>query len=417
MNAAVNEERDLALQRNEISHIAVKGDGSWMKRSYRTGRYDSLSGVGTIIGARTGKVLHMSVKNKYCAVCVTAEKLKKEPINHKCYKNWGRDCSSTSIEAEAIVEGFKRSIEKRGLIYSTFIADGDSSVYKKIIQANPYPNVFIEKIECRNHLLRNLASKLKEIAKTKEHFDKLRNVIGNRILRIRTAVTKAVEYRLEEESTMQEKIKALKIDVDNIINHVFGEHNGCARIGYFCDGSQKENEENYIPELKRCGLYEKLQNALKYISWNAKNLLQNKNSNRIETFNSVIAKCTGGKRVNYGLRGSYETRCNAAAVTFNTGKPISHLSNVLGTKLGEIAVHLEDKKKISAHDMRKRSTPQRYVKRAIGDKDYGPQADKPDATSAEIELRKAQHMHMLRDWQLKGVAIEEETKEQAASGI
>lgn len=80
-------------------------------------------------------------------------------------------------------------------------------------------------------------------------------------------------------------------------------------------------------------------------------------------------------------------------------------------------MHLEDKKKISAYDMRKRSTPQRYVKRAIGDKDYGPQADKPDATSAEIELRKAQHMHMLRDWQLKGVAIEEETKEQAASGI
>lgn len=119
------------------------------------------------------------------------------------------------MEAEAIVEGFKRSIEKRGLIYSTFIADGDSSVYKKIIQANPYPNVFIEKIECRNHLLRNLASKIKEIAKTKERFGKLRNVIGNRILRIRTAVTKAVEYRLEEESTMQEKIKALKIDVDN----------------------------------------------------------------------------------------------------------------------------------------------------------------------------------------------------------
>lgn len=73
------------------------------------GRYDSLSGVDTIIGARTGKVLHISVKNKYCAVCVTAEKLKKEPTNHKCYKNWGRDCSSTSMEAKVIVEGFKRS--------------------------------------------------------------------------------------------------------------------------------------------------------------------------------------------------------------------------------------------------------------------------------------------------------------------
>lgn len=34
-----------------------------------------------------------------------------------------------------------------------------------------------------------------------------------------------------------------------------------------------------------------------------------------------------------------------------------------------------------------------------------------------MELRKAQHMHMLRDWQIKRVTIEEETKEQAASGI
>lgn len=273
-----------------------------MKRSYRTGRYDSLSGVGTICGVRTGKVLHMSVRNKYCAVCVKAEKLEKEPTKHKCYKNWGRDCSSTSMEADAIVEGFKTSIEKRQLIYSTYIADGDSSVYKKIIQANPYPNVFIEKIECRNHLLRNLATKIKTIAKTKERFGQLRNVIGNRVLRIRTAVSKTVQHRLEEQSTMEQKILSLKMDFNNIISHVFGEHNECARIGYFCDGSQKENEENYIPQLKKYGLYEKLQNAMKYISWNAKSLLKDKDSNRVETFNFVISKYIGGKRVNFGLK-------------------------------------------------------------------------------------------------------------------
>jgi len=61
MKTAANEERKLALQRNGvingIPYIAVINDGSWMKRSYRTGRYNSLSGVGTIIGAQTGKVL------------------------------------------------------------------------------------------------------------------------------------------------------------------------------------------------------------------------------------------------------------------------------------------------------------------------------------------------------------------------
>ncbi|KYN11117.1 hypothetical protein ALC57_16741 [Trachymyrmex cornetzi] len=259
-----------------------------MKRSYRTGRYDSLSGVGTICGARTGKVLHMPGRNKYCSICIKAEKLNKEPAIHKCYKNWGRDCSSTSMGADTIVEGFKKSVKEHGVIYSTFIADGDSSVYRKIIQANPYPDVFIEKIECRNHLLRNLAIKIKDIAKTKGRLGKLRHVIDSRILRIRTAVTKAVQYRLEEQTSMQEKIVSLKLDLNNVISHVFGKHNKYAKIGYFCDGSQKENEENYIPQLKKCGLYEKLQNILKYLTWNAKSLLQNKDSNRVETFKSNI---------------------------------------------------------------------------------------------------------------------------------
>lgn len=70
MNAVAKEERELALQHNEvingIPHIAVMvhiaGDGSWMKRSYRTGRYDSLSGVGTICGANRQSAAHVCKK-------------------------------------------------------------------------------------------------------------------------------------------------------------------------------------------------------------------------------------------------------------------------------------------------------------------------------------------------------------------
>ena len=117
---------ELALQCNEvingIPHIAITSDESW-KRSYRTGWYDFLSGVGTICGARTGKVLHMSMKNKCYSICVKAEKLNKEPAIHKYYKNWGRDCNSTSMKADAIIEGFKKSVKERGVIYSTYIAE------------------------------------------------------------------------------------------------------------------------------------------------------------------------------------------------------------------------------------------------------------------------------------------------------
>lgn len=46
------------------------------------------------------------------------------------------------------------------LIYHKLIGDGDSSVLKKIILANPYAlyilyDIDVKKIECANHILRN----------------------------------------------------------------------------------------------------------------------------------------------------------------------------------------------------------------------------------------------------------------------
>lgn len=148
-------------------------------------------------------------------------------------------------------------------------------------------------------------------------------------------------------------------------------------------------------------------------------MLQDKDSNRVETFNSVISKCIGGKRINYGLRGSYEARCNAAVVAFNTGNAISRLSEALNTKPGINAVYLETAKKTKAEQScgKKKRPTSYYVKRATADKDYGPQSKKPDADPTEMKLRIAQHMDILHDWQRKREQIEEESREQAASNM
>ena len=86
------------------------------------------SGVGIIIGQRTKKILHMSVKNKYCASCAAGSPRDK----HHCYKNW--DESSSAMETQAILEGFQQSEQVHGLRYTSFIGDGDSSVYPTLIQ-------------------------------------------------------------------------------------------------------------------------------------------------------------------------------------------------------------------------------------------------------------------------------------------
>ncbi|KAK8789244.1 hypothetical protein V5799_020980 [Amblyomma americanum] len=117
-----------------------------------------------IVGHRTGKVLYLGVKNKVWAMCRRTPQ-GATPKEHQCHKNW--QGSSKSMEQAIVVEGFKKSIELHGIKYTKLIADGDSSTYRSIVAAAPYGNQQVEKIKCRNHLLRNYAAKIREIAQKK----------------------------------------------------------------------------------------------------------------------------------------------------------------------------------------------------------------------------------------------------------
>ena len=217
-------EKQLALENNEIingiPYITVVADGSWTKRSYGNA-YDSLSGVGAIIGYRTRKVLFVGIRNKYCTVCDMAERNGLEPHSHKCYKNFDRTAPSISMKS-AIVKGFKNSLNMHGLIYKTLIADGDSSVYQSIKNNVPCREdmVTVTKIECTYYLLRNFCKKLKVIAQTIQpkpykklvqmpgilSFVQARNVKKN-ILKIRKEVLEAASVLRGRE--LSHHIKAL----------------------------------------------------------------------------------------------------------------------------------------------------------------------------------------------------------------
>lgn len=67
-------------------------------------------------------MLFIGVRNKYCCVCQASIRNEKE-INHLCYKNW--KSPSTAMEADIIVDGFKRSLSMHGLIYSQLIVKLD----------------------------------------------------------------------------------------------------------------------------------------------------------------------------------------------------------------------------------------------------------------------------------------------------
>lgn len=323
MIEAGKEEKKLAIEAGELDDngipiITVAADGAWSKRSYKS-NYNALSGVGAIIGWRTKKILYVGIKNKYCRICQQEEKLQ-TAIEHTCFKNW--HASTTAMEAGIIVDGFKKSIEMHGLIYGKLIGDGDSSVMRKIKDAAPYgPQFIIQKIECKNHILRNLGNKIKEAAKKPKVASLVKSHLLKSQLRFRYGVTKAVEYRKNQPIHTKEKISLLKSDILNGYKHIFGEHSDCA--DYFCNGS-KENEENIYPEFTSSPIHEDIVNAVNRVAMHANSLIEDVDTNIVETFNSVVAKYVAGKRINYSQRGSYTARCGAATTSFNNSGELNY---------------------------------------------------------------------------------------------
>ncbi|XP_071056943.1 uncharacterized protein [Onthophagus taurus] len=325
MEEAAKEEAEIAknigdVNKNGIPCITVVVDGAWSKRSYNV-NYNALSGVACIIGQRTGKLLYLNIRNKYCCICARAEHNESYKTDHICYKNWNG--SSTAMKSDIIVEGFKCSIEMHGLKYTKIVGDGDSSVYKKILETRPYGSACIEKIECRNHLDRNLGTKLREISRRKKSLStnccvpiSIRKHIMTSTQRLCIAIKKATQYRATETNDLADKIKLLKHDILNCPSHIFGEHKDCVAINYF-NCSPKDSEVNYVPEMKACGVYEDILACLHRITYNASSLLHNMNTNDAEHYNAVVCKFIGGKRVNFSLKNSYSIRCKAAALSFN----------------------------------------------------------------------------------------------------
>lgn len=393
MKKAAEEEAKLAIELGEIDdegcpNIAVVADGAWSKRSYRT-NYNALSGVACMIGLRTTKVLYMAVKNKFCLVCARKDLYKENKCSqHTCYKNWTGP--STGMEAAIIVEGFQKSMEMYGLKYTKLVGDGDSSVHRKLVECMPYgSSTIIQKIECKNHILRNYINKLRDIAKTTKTKNKqLQELITENILRFRTAVTKAIEYRKNQDVTTNSKIMELEFDILNGPKHIFGDHSGCGQRDYFCTGGK--DEKNMVPDLEKSGIFEAIMTAVRRVAYHSKSLIHDVTNNSAELYNSHVAKFVGGKRVNFALRRSYQGRCDAAVVAHNEVGTLHEIvqttaSTTPGKYTKEFCAKQKHKKMLRSQNEKRYRT--KYC--GFADADYGPNAAEPAPDMIEGDMKEA----------------------------
>ncbi|KAJ8879571.1 hypothetical protein PR048_020179 [Dryococelus australis] len=139
--------RDGNVDSGVVPICTVVAVGAWCKRSYKT-NYASLSGVESIVGFKTGKVLYVGVRNRYCFICVSCQNAKQTPPSHMCFLDWKKNI---------IAVGFLQSGKLLGLKFNNLIVeiltvskmvdytncalmltgDGDSSVHRKQLETMP----------------------------------------------------------------------------------------------------------------------------------------------------------------------------------------------------------------------------------------------------------------------------------------
>lgn len=238
MVEAGKEEKRLAEERGDfhdgVPAISVILDGGWSKRSHRHS-YNAKSGVGVIIGQETGKILFIGVRNKYCTAC----KQGVAPENHTCYKNWTK--SSSEMEADIILDGFKQAESVHGVRYTRFIGDGDSSVEATLVQGVPVWGRYIRRLECANHACKCYRSSLEKLVQEKTSFKGK----GGLTKRMRCRLTSAARCAIKMRSKEPDKKKAVKLlqhDLQNGPYHCFGQHQRCSSD--FCLSAAKTSSSS-----------------------------------------------------------------------------------------------------------------------------------------------------------------------------
>lgn len=411
MEAAANREKQAAIAEGHMKDgyalVDVYVDGAWCSRSYGN-NFRANSGTAAIIGKRFGEVLYMAVKNKYCVICARAEKKEHDPREHKCYKNYKGP--SSAMEADIICEGFKASKEMYGIIYARMVGDGDSSTYAKILEANPYANHNVEKIECRNHILRNFCNKLRAAAKdTKYALAHRKTLTNEKVMSMRKVIVKSIKYHKSSGTPKNLSTTLLHNDIVNSIAHAYGDHHLCS--DYNCS-KEKNITGSTMKLVQNSTFLFRVKSIIATAANKARSLIEDVDTNAVERFNSVIAKFVGGKRINFSSRRGYQGRCAAAVVSYNNEKAISSVQkSILGkSPTGKVK---EIERRRSLKRKRNQEHPTKKI-RKISEKssiqhDYGPTSLAPDMTSEQFEKAKELFLDSLKNLTADRTEIERST--------
>eukprot|EP00112_Aurelia_sp_Birch-Aquarium-sp1_P019844 Seg4999.1 transcript_id=Seg4999.1/GoldUCD/mRNA.D3Y31 product="hypothetical protein" protein_id=Seg4999.1/GoldUCD/D3Y31 len=143
----------------------VSVDGTWQRRGY-----PSLNGAVTLLSKENGKCLDICVLSKTCKGCQhwkgkeNSEAYQQWQIEHDCQINHKE--SSGSMESAGAVQMFERSVPFLNLRYTGYIGDGDSKAHLSVVEAAPYGDEEIKKLECVGHVQKRMGTRLRNLTQS-----------------------------------------------------------------------------------------------------------------------------------------------------------------------------------------------------------------------------------------------------------
>ena len=207
--------------------IGSSFDTGWQKRGNGK-NYNSLSGVGHVVGVQTGKVMAVRVKQKDCRTCYVAWKRGVKPKPHDCRRNWSG--SSKAMEADLCVETVKAVNESgQGVRIGVIIGDDDSSaihhVWARVDKS-------VSKWSDVNHAKKALGNKLYELRKSHRQLTK----------KVIKSAQKNFTYAMNQNKGNPESLRKAFLSIPP---HMYGDH---ARCGSWCRSHTDPNySHNNLP--------------------------------------------------------------------------------------------------------------------------------------------------------------------------
>ena len=271
--------------------IKVKYDMGWQKRS--SGRsYNSLSGVGSMIGDESGKVIGYDVKNKNCRICMHAEHEKRSPRPYECHKNF---CGcSKAMEAQLCWE-LVNIVEDKGVQIGTLVMDKDSTTIARI----------------RGELSHDI-EKWSDFMNVKKHVS---GAVFKLQSKHKTLTTDVVKYLLKcfSYAVTQNKgnIDGMRKDVLTIVSHAFGEHKGRGKWCGFVRKGSSYKHKTLTRDLSAEKLRNDLQGIFVSIADNADKIALCATTCQNESFNAMVCSKAPKSR-HYSSSCSLNTRVDAA---------------------------------------------------------------------------------------------------------